>query len=66
VVGKSPSSSLLRRGFLLLSVPSPLGGCVTLIAEKGVNIKLDGLIQSQKWPVGFGLSREIVVWDQSN
>lgn len=40
VVGKSPSSSLLRRGFLLPSVPFPLGGCVTPITEKGVNFSL--------------------------
>jgi len=46
-------------------VPSLLGGCVTPIAEKGVDFKLDGLIQSQKWPVSFAPSGEIVVWDQS-
>jgi len=62
VVGKSPSSSLLRRGFLLPSGPFPLGGCVTPIIEKGVNFRLDSLIQSQKWPEGFGPSGEIVVW----
>jgi len=46
VVGKSPSSSFLWRGFLLPSVPSPLGGCASPIAKKGVNFRLVGLIQS--------------------
>jgi len=62
-VGKSPPSSFLRRGFLLPSVPSPLSGCASSIADKGVIFRSDGLIQSQQWPVGFGLSGEIVVWD---
>jgi len=52
--GKSPSSSFLRHGFLLPSVSSPL-------SEKEVNFRLNGLIQSQQWPVGFCLSEEIVV-----
>jgi len=43
-----------------------LGGCVSPIAENGVNLRLDDLIQSQKWSVGFGPSREIVVWDQGD
>jgi len=34
VVGKSPSSSFLRRGFLLPSVCSPLDGCASPIAER--------------------------------
>jgi hypothetical protein len=62
----SPSSSFLRRGFLLPSVPSPLSGYAFPITEMGVNFKSDGLIQSQKWPIGFGQSREIVVWDQGD
>jgi hypothetical protein len=60
-VGKPSSSSFLRCGFLLPSVPSPLSGCASSTADKGVTIKSDGLIQSQEWPVGFGPSREIVV-----
>jgi hypothetical protein len=60
-VGKSSPSSFLRRGFLLLSVPSPLSGCSPPIADKEVSFRSDGLIQSQKWPVGFGLYGEIVV-----
>jgi hypothetical protein len=74
VVGMSPSSNLLRRGFLLRRVaphlspkdgggrgPSLLGGCVTPTVEKGVDVRLNGLTQFQKWPIGFGLSGEIVV-----
>jgi hypothetical protein len=30
----------------------------------GEDSRLNGLTQSQKWPVGFGSSEEIVVWDQ--
>jgi hypothetical protein len=63
-VGKPPPSSFLRRGFLLLSVPSPLSGGASSTVDKGVIFKSDGLIQSQEWPVGFGPWREIVVWDQ--
>jgi hypothetical protein len=44
LVSKSPSSNLLRRGFLLQSVPFHLGSCVSPIAEKGVNFRLHGLI----------------------
>jgi hypothetical protein len=44
----------------------PLGGCTsgTLVVAKGEDFKLNGLTQSQKWPVGFSPSRENVVWDQ--
>jgi hypothetical protein len=61
--GKSPPSSLLRRGFLLPSalgvapylspkdgvegVPSLLDGCVTPTVENGVDVRLNGLIQSR-------------------
>jgi hypothetical protein len=48
VVDKSPPSRFLRRGFFLPSVPSPLSGCTSPIVEKGVNFRLDDLIQSQK------------------
>lgn len=58
--------SFLRRGFLIPSAPSLLSGCASPIAENGVNFRLDGLTQSQKWPVGFGLFGEIVVWDQGD
>jgi hypothetical protein len=41
-----------------------LSGCASSTVDKGVICKSDGLIQSQEWPVGFGPSEEIVVWDQ--
>jgi hypothetical protein len=31
-----------------------------------VNFKLNGLIQSQQWPIGFGPYEEIVAWDQGD
>ncbi len=33
-------------------------------SDKGDAFRLTGLVQSQKWPIGFGLSSELVVWDQ--
>jgi len=57
VVGKSPS--ILRRGFLIPSAPSPFSGCASPIIGKGANFGLDGLTQSHKWPSGVGLSGEI-------
>jgi hypothetical protein len=54
----SLTSSLIPRA------PSPVSGCASPIAEKEANFESDGLTQSQKWPVGFGPSGEIVVWDQ--
>jgi hypothetical protein len=66
VVNKSPPSSFLRRAFLIPSAPSPLSGCASPIAENDANFRSVGLTQSQKWPVGFGPSGEIVVWDQGD
>jgi len=82
VVEKAPLSSLLQQCFILPSVPgvaphlspkgglkgvpSLLGGCVTPIVENGVDFRLDGLIQYQKWSAGFGPSRKLVVWDQGD
>jgi hypothetical protein len=45
--------------------PFSLGGCssVAPAADKGEDFRLTGLIQSQKWLVGFGPSSVIVVWD---
>lgn len=45
-VGKPPSSSFLRRGFLLPSVPPPLSGCASSTTDKGVIFKSNGLIPS--------------------
>jgi hypothetical protein len=82
VVGKSPPSSLLQRGFLLPSahgvahhllpkdgvggVPSLLGVCITRIIEKGVDVRLNGSIQSRKWLVGSSPYGEIIVRDQGD
>jgi len=33
------------------------------IAIKGKDFRVNGLTQSQKWSVGFGPSREVVVWE---
>jgi hypothetical protein len=48
--------------------PFPLDDCssVILAVDKGGDSRLIGLIQCQKWPVGFGLSLETIVWDQGN
>jgi hypothetical protein len=46
--------------------PSLLGHCVTPIAEKGEDFRMNSLIRSQKWPVSFGPNGEIVVWNQGN
>jgi hypothetical protein len=47
--------------------PSNLASSAALVVrddgEDG-DFRLPGLVQSQKWPVGFGLSLELVVWDQ--
>jgi hypothetical protein len=43
-----------------------LGSCVTPTGDKDEDFRVNGLIQSQKWPVCFGSSGEVVVWDQDN
>jgi hypothetical protein len=50
------------------SCPSLLGGSSSGIPNvgKGDDLRLTGLIQSQKWPIGFGPSSELVVWDQGD
>jgi len=35
-------------------------------AIKGEDFKVNGLTQSQKWLVGFGLSGEMVAWEQGD
>jgi hypothetical protein len=40
-----------------------LSGCATPIVGKGNDFKVNGLSQSQKWPIGFGPSGKVVVWD---
>jgi len=50
----------------VVGIPSPLGGCVTPTVGKGDDSRVNGLSQSQKCLVGFGLSREVVVWEQGD
>lgn len=35
-------------------------------AIKGEDFRVNGLTQSQKWPVDFGPSREVVAWEQGD
>jgi len=42
---------------------SHLGCCDSPAVYKDEDLWVNGLGQSQKWPVGFGPSREVVVWD---
>jgi hypothetical protein len=44
----------------------PLDGCVTPTAVKGEDFRVNGLTQSQKWSIGFGLSGEVFVWEQGD
>jgi hypothetical protein len=43
-----------------------LGSYVTPTADKDEDLRVNGLIQSQNWPIGFNPSREVVVWDQGD
>ena len=58
-----PKSGILRRGFLTSPVMVALSSSL-VVAVKREDSNLNGLIQPQRQPVGFGSSREIVVWDQ--
>jgi hypothetical protein len=60
------SSTLDSKEDGVVGIPSPLSGCVTLVIGKGDDFRVNGLSQSQKWLVGFGLSREVVVWEQGD
>jgi len=50
----------------VVGIPSPLGGWVTPIVRKGDDSRVTGLSQSQKWPIGFGPSGEVVLWEQGD
>jgi hypothetical protein len=41
-----------------------LSGDASPIAENGNEFRVNGLSQSQKWPVGFDPFGEVVVWEQ--
>jgi len=45
----------------VLGLPSPLNGCITPIFEKGNEFRVNGLSQSQEWPIGFDSAGEVVV-----
>jgi hypothetical protein len=68
--GTSPAlmRGFLRRGFLN---PSPASNPIikegAVASSSSIAIKGEvGLTQSQKWPVGFGPSGEVVAWEQGN
>lgn len=50
----------------VVGIPSLLSDCVTPTIGKDDDFRVNGLSQSQKWPVGFGPSREVVIWEQGD
>jgi len=60
------SSTLNVKEDGVVGFPSPFSGCVTPTIEKGDDFKVNDLSQSQKWPVGFGPSGEVVVGEQGD
>jgi len=61
----SPSNLVVKKDEVV-GTPSHLGRCISPLAEKGEDLRVNGLIEFQKWSVGFGPSGEVVVWDQGN
>jgi hypothetical protein len=53
-VSDASSSSLVAKEVGVEGIPTLLGGCNTPNDEKGEDFNINGLIQSQKWPVGIG------------
>jgi hypothetical protein len=67
------SSSALMRGFPRRGFLNPSPVSIPIVKEGAAasssSIAIKGevsLTQSQKWPVGFGLSREVVAWEQGD
>jgi len=71
---KPPMRGFFRWAFLN---PSPIVLVTPVVKEgasspgspttiKGSDFKVNGLTQSQKWLVGFDLSREVVEWEQGD
>jgi hypothetical protein len=56
-------STLVANEDEVVRTPPHLGSCVSPTVDKGEDLRVNGLIESQKWPVGFGLSGEVVVRD---
>lgn len=50
----------------VIGFPSLLSGCVTPFIGNGDDFRVYGSSQSQKWPVSFDLSEEVVVWEQGD
>jgi len=48
----------------VVGTPSQLGRCVSPSTDKGEDLRVNCLVESQKWPVGFSPFEEVVVWDQ--
>jgi hypothetical protein len=60
------SSTLVAKKVGVEGTPSVLGGCGSPNVGKDEDSGFNGLIQSQKWPVGFGLNGESIMWDQGD
>jgi hypothetical protein len=48
----------------VIRAPPLLDRCVSPKVDKGEDLRMNSLIESQKWPVDFGSSGEVVVRDQ--
>jgi hypothetical protein len=53
----STLTSVVKEGAATLNSPT---------AIKREDFRVNGLTQSQKWAVGFGLSGEVVAWEQGD
>jgi hypothetical protein len=57
------SSTLVAKEVGMEGTPSLLGGCGSPNVEKDEDSGFNGLMQSQKWPVGFASNGKSIVWD---
>ncbi len=48
----------------VIRAPPLLDRCVSPKVDKGEDLRMNSLIESQKWPIDFGSSGEVVVRDQ--
>jgi hypothetical protein len=65
-VSTASSSSLVAKEDGVEGIPTLLGDCSTPNDDKAEDSKINGLIQSQKWPIGIGPDGEFVVWDHGD